>query len=161
MHPWAQYSATQERPLPPATAARSVAGPTESKFKEQEGKIGSPVSIYEGYTSSFQTETKKNFSPLDTNIRQQGHDLQNRLHSIGLRFDEHQKDVALQLQSSAQATSLKLVKGEDYNFMSIKQFLNYLNVFETRNQLRCDEGSVWARGLLARWRHDLNVQMSV
>ena len=36
--------------------------------------------------------------------------MQNRFHSIGLRFDEHQKDVALQLQNAAQALEASVIK---------------------------------------------------
>ena len=112
--PCAQYLATQGRSVPALGSARSVAGPTETKFKEQEGKLHAlevRLASIEASNSSFQTETQKNISTLDTSIRQQSHDMQNRLHSIGLqRFDEHQKEVALQLQNAAQALEASVVK---------------------------------------------------
>ena len=59
---------------------------------------------------AFQSETQKQITQLDTNLRQQAHDTQNRLHSIGLRFDEHQKDVSQQLMASSQSLEASLVK---------------------------------------------------
>lgn len=98
--PWAQYLVIQGRPSPPATTTRSVVGPTKTKFKEQERKLHAlevRLASMEATSSTFQQDTQKNLALLNTNIRQQGHDMQNRLHSIGLRFDEHQKEVAQQL----------------------------------------------------------------
>ena len=111
--PWAQYLATQGRSVPANHNARTVTGPTETKFKEQEGKLHAleaRLASIEATSSSFQTETQKQMSALDTNIRQQSHDTQNRFHSIGLRFDERQKEVALQLQNTAQALEASVIK---------------------------------------------------
>ena len=111
--PWAQYLATQGRSVPAVGNARSVTGPTETKFKEQEGKLHAlevRLASIEASSSSFQTETQKQISTLDTNIRQQSHDMQNRFHSMGLRFEEHQKEVALQLQNTAQALEASVIK---------------------------------------------------
>ena len=110
--PWAQYLASHGRPVVPAPP-RSVVGPTESKFQEQTGKLTAleaRIASIESSTSAFQTETQKQITQLDTNLRQQAHDTQNRLHSFGLRFDEHQKDVAQQLMASSQALEASLVK---------------------------------------------------
>ena len=99
--------------MPAIGNARTVTGPTETKFKEQEGKLHAlevRLASIEASSSNFQTETQKQISTLDTNIRQQSHDMQNRFHSMGLRFDEHQKEVALQLQNTAQALEASVVK---------------------------------------------------
>ena len=68
----------------------------------------------EASTSSFQTEIQKQMAQLDTNIRQQTHDTQNRIHSIGLRFEEHQKEVAQQMLQSAQWAGPGGFFGEDH-----------------------------------------------
>ena len=110
--PWAQYLASHGRPVVP-TAPRSVVGPTESKFQEQTGKLTAleaRIASIETSTTAFQSETQKQITQLDTNLRQQAHDTQNRLHSIGLRFDEHQKEVAQQLMASSQSLEASLLK---------------------------------------------------
>ena len=88
-------------------------GPTESKFQEQTGKLNAlaaRIASMEGASTAFQNETQKHITQLDTNMRQQAHDTQNRLHSIGLRFEEHQKEVAQQLLASSQSLKASLVK---------------------------------------------------
>ena len=110
--PWAQYLASHGRPVA-SSAPRSVVGPTESKFQEQTGKLTAleaRIASIESSTTAFQSETQKQITQLDTNLRQQAHDTQNRLHSIGLRFDEHQKEVAQQLMASSQSLEASLVK---------------------------------------------------
>ena len=110
--PWAQYLASHGRPVTSA-APRSVVGPTESKFQEQTGKLTAleaRIASIETSTTAFQSETQKQITQLDTKLRQQAHDTQNRLHSIGLRFDEHQKEVAQELMASSQSLEASLVK---------------------------------------------------
>ena len=110
--PWAQYLASHGRPVT-AAAPRSVVGPTESKFQEQTGKLTAleaRIASIENSTSVFQGETQKQITQLDTNLRQQAHDTQNRLHSFGMRFEEHQKEVAQQLLASSQSLEASLVK---------------------------------------------------
>ena len=82
--PWAQYLASHGRPVTTA-APRSVVGPTESKFQEQTGKLTAleaRIAAIESSASSFQSETRKQITQLDTNLQQQAHDTQNRLHSL-------------------------------------------------------------------------------
>ena len=111
--PWAQYLAAQGRTVGPAPTSRSVVGPTETKFQEQEVKLQAMevrLASMEASASQFQTETQKQITQLDTNIRQHSHDTQSRIHSIGLRFEEHQKEVAQQM---IQCTGSGSVIGEN------------------------------------------------
>lgn len=124
--PWAQYLAAQGRPIPSTAASRSVAGPTETEFQEQEGKIHAleaRLASIETTTNAFQVETQKSMTQLDTGIKQQAHDTQNRLHSISMRFDEHQKEVALQLQQTSQALEASLVKTMRHENLAIHSTL--------------------------------------
>ena len=73
-------------------------------------KLEARIASIESSTSAFQCETQKQITQLDTNLRQQAHDTQNRLHSCGMRFDEHQKEVAQQLLASSQSLEASLVK---------------------------------------------------